>query len=90
MREGAVPVKDLDDEGKGKAREMEYPDRPVLRAPKGTEEKKEDPEEMDEDDDIGKDLVSHDLNLPYKRILSKGGRVTPQLWVMKNKGDGSI
>jgi len=34
-------------------------DRPILDSQEGTEEKKQNPEEMDEDNDVRKDLVPH-------------------------------
>ena len=59
MGEGAVPVKYLDDEGKRKAREMEYLGHLILDSPEGAKEKEHDPEKMDDNNDIRKNLVKH-------------------------------
>jgi hypothetical protein len=59
MGEGAVPVKYLDDEGKCKAREMEYLGTLILNSPEGAKKKEHDPEKMNENNDIRKDLVKH-------------------------------
>ena len=55
----AVPVENLNDESKSKAWEMKDLDPLVLNSPEGAKEKKQNPEEMDEDNDISKDLVKH-------------------------------
>ena len=59
MGEGAVPVKYLDDEGKCKAREMEYLGHLILDSPEGAEKKEHDPEKMSENNDIRKDFIEH-------------------------------
>jgi hypothetical protein len=63
MREGAVPVKDLDDEGKGKTREMEDLHPSVLDSPKSAEEKEDDPEKVKKENNIRKYLIKHFFNL---------------------------
>jgi len=59
MGERAVPVTYLDDEGRRKAREMEYLGHPIFDSPKGAEKKEHDPEKMNEHNDICKDLIKH-------------------------------
>ena len=59
MGERAVPVKYLDDESKCKTREMEYLDRFTVDPPEGAQEKEDDPEKMNENNDIRKNLVKH-------------------------------
>ena len=59
MGEGAVPVKYLDDEGKRKAREMEYLGYLILDSPEGAKKKEYNPEKMNENNNIRKDLVKH-------------------------------
>jgi hypothetical protein len=59
MGERAVPIKYLDDESKDKAGEMEDLYSLILDSPKGTEKEKDDPEKMDQDHTIRKNLVEH-------------------------------
>jgi len=59
MSEGAIPVKNLDDEGECKAREMEYPHYLILDSPEPAKEKEQNPEKMEEDNDIRKNLIGH-------------------------------
>jgi len=59
MSEGTDPVKNLDGEGECKAREMEYLDPFILNSPKDAQEKEHNPEKMNEDNNIRKDLVKH-------------------------------
>jgi hypothetical protein len=61
--ERAVPIKYLNDESKDKAGEMEDLYNPILDSPKGTEKEKDDPEKMDQDHTIRKNLVEHFLRL---------------------------
>jgi hypothetical protein len=59
MSEGAIPVKYLDDEGECKAREMEYPHHLILDSPECAQEKEQNPEKMEEDNDVRKNLIKH-------------------------------
>jgi hypothetical protein len=59
MREGTVPVKYLDDEGKCKTREVEYLNPFILNSPKSAKEKEHNPEKMKKDNNVGKNLVKH-------------------------------
>ena len=43
-------------------------DPPVLDSPEGAKEKKQNPEKMDEDDDVSKDLVKHSYLLRESRL----------------------
>jgi hypothetical protein len=67
MGEGAVPVKYLDDESKCKAREMEYLGRLILDSPEGAQKKEHDPEKMNENNKIRKNLIEHSYFLFYHR-----------------------
>ena len=59
MGKRTLAVENLNDESKSKACEMKDLDPLVLNSPEGAKEKKQNPEEMDEDNDISKDLVKH-------------------------------
>jgi hypothetical protein len=59
MSEGAIPIKYLDDEGECKAREMEYPRHLILDSPEHAKEKEQNPEKMEGDNDIRKNLIGH-------------------------------
>jgi hypothetical protein len=59
MSEGAIPIKYLDDEGESKAREMEYSCHLILDSPEHAKEKEQNPEKMEEDNDIRKNLINH-------------------------------
>ncbi|GAB4405539.1 MAG: hypothetical protein OHK0032_00040 [Thermodesulfovibrionales bacterium] len=59
MCEWAIPVKDLDDKGKGKTGNMKNPYSLIPHPPQGTEDQEHYPEEMDEDDCIRKDFEDH-------------------------------
>jgi hypothetical protein len=75
MSEGAIPVKNLDDEGECKAREMEYPHHLILDSPERTQEKEQNPEKMEEDNDIRKNLIRH----CYILVFPLGMMETPRL-----------
>jgi hypothetical protein len=60
--ERTIPIEYLDDKGKGKPREMKDPYRSISYSPNGTEEKKQDPEEVNQDNDICKNFVDHLLS----------------------------
>jgi hypothetical protein len=55
--EGTVPVKDLNKDGQGKTAGVDEFDRTVPHSEKCPKDEKEDPEEMDEDDNICKDSI---------------------------------
>jgi hypothetical protein len=57
--QGTVPIEELNDESKSKPRQMEDSDCPVFSSPDGPRKEKEDPEEVDQDDGVGKDSVNH-------------------------------
>jgi hypothetical protein len=69
MSEGAVPVKYLDDEGECKAREMEYLGHLILDSPEGAPKKEHNPEEMNENNGIRKDLIEHSYFLREPPIV---------------------
>ena len=71
MSEGAIPVKNLDGEGECKAREMEYPHHPILDSPEPAQEKEQNPEKMEEDNDIRKNLIKHSLLYRRKAVLQR-------------------
>jgi hypothetical protein len=57
--ERAVPVKYLNDESKCKAREMEDLQRSDLSSPEGAKKKEHNPEKMNENNNIRKNLIEH-------------------------------
>jgi len=59
MGERAVPINYLNKEGKGKANDMENFYYPIFHSPKRPEEEKDDPEKMDQDHAICKNLINH-------------------------------
>ncbi len=63
MGERTVPIEYLNDESKDKAGEMEDFYNPILDSPKGAKKEKDDPEKMDQDHTIRKNLVEHFLRL---------------------------
>jgi hypothetical protein len=67
MGERTVPIKHLNDEGKDKAREMEDFYNPVLDSPESTQKEKDNPEKMDQNNAIRKNLVEHLSNAPPSR-----------------------
>jgi len=54
-----VPTKNLDQDGKEKAGKMKNPDDLVFNTPYRSQKQKDNPEKMDKDNDIGKDLTKH-------------------------------
>jgi len=73
MGERTVPIKYLNDESKDKAGEMEDLYSLILDSPKGAEKEKDDPEKMDQDDTIRKNLVEHvPLSSPHAICLGRG------------------
>ena len=64
MGERAVPIKNLNDKGKYKTGDMEDSYCLILNSPEYTEEKKDDPEKMDQNDTVCENLVDHLLNRP--------------------------
>ena len=52
MRQGTVPVKDLKHEGEDQPADMDNFERFVSSSPKSAEDEKEDPEKMDENNDV--------------------------------------
>jgi hypothetical protein len=64
MSEWTVPVKYLDDKGKDKTGDMEDSYSLILGSPEYTEEKEDDPEEMNQNDTVCKNLVNHLLDQP--------------------------
>lgn len=64
MGERTVPVKHLNDEGKDKTGKMENLYNPILDSPKGAQKEKDNPEKMDKDNNICKNLEEHLLNEP--------------------------
>jgi hypothetical protein len=59
--ERTVPIKYLNDEGKDKAGDVEDLYNLIPDSPKGTGEEKDDPEKMDQNHTIRKNLVKHFL-----------------------------
>ena len=59
MGERAVPINYLNEEGKGKTREMKNLDGFIFHSPKCPEEEKDDPKKMDQDHTICKNLINH-------------------------------
>ena len=62
MGERTVPTNYLNEKGKYKTGDMEDSYSLILNSPEYTEEKKDDPEKMDQNDTICKNLVDHLLN----------------------------
>jgi hypothetical protein len=67
--EGTIPIKYLNDEGKGKPREMKNLYCLILYPPECSEKKKYDPEKMDENNDICKNLVEHFIGSKLPPLL---------------------
>jgi hypothetical protein len=61
MSEGAVPVKDLNDNGEDKTAHVKPSDRPVPFPPECPEYEEEDPEKVDEDREVCENSVKHFL-----------------------------
>lgn len=59
MGERTVPIEYLNQEGKGKAEEMEDLDQPIFDSPKGTKKEKDNPKKMNQHHTICKNLVKH-------------------------------
>jgi hypothetical protein len=59
MGERTVPIKYLNDESKDKAGKMENLYNLILDSPKGAEKEKQDPEKMNHDNKVSKNLVEH-------------------------------
>jgi hypothetical protein len=51
----------LNDKSKGKAREVKNPYDLIFDSPKGPEKKEDDPEKMNQNNDICKNLIRHFL-----------------------------
>jgi hypothetical protein len=66
--ERTVPIKYLNDKGKDKTGDVEDLYNLIPDSPKGTEEEKNDPEKMDQNHTIRKNLVEH--LLAYSKSLS--------------------
>ena len=64
MSEWAVPVEYLNDKGKGKTGEMEGSYNFILNSPEGSQKKKDDPEEMNQNHTICENLVDHLFDQP--------------------------
>lgn len=71
--ERTVPVKYLDDEGKDKAEDMGELYSLIFNSPERTQKEEDDPEEMDQDNDICKDFVEHCIQ-PTQPKTRKYGR----------------
>ena len=76
MGERAVPINYLNEEGKGKADDMENFYYPIFHSPKCPEEEKDDPKKMDQDHAICKNLINHFSirHSPHPSPLSRGER----------------
>jgi hypothetical protein len=59
--ERAIPSKNLKQDGKEKTGEMDNPNNLVFYTPYRSQKQKDDPNKMDEDNDIGKDLKKHPI-----------------------------
>jgi hypothetical protein len=57
--ERAIPIKYLNNESKGEAKEMKNLDDLIFNSPKRTEEEEENPKKMDQDHTICKNLINH-------------------------------
>jgi hypothetical protein len=64
MGERTEPIKHLNDQGKDEPGKMEDLYNPILGSPKGTQKEKDNPEKMDQNHSIRKNLVKHLLNEP--------------------------
>ena len=71
--ERTVPVKYLDDEGKDEAEDMKDLYSLIFNSPERTQKEKDDPEEMDQDNDICRDFVEHCIQ-PTRPKTRKYGR----------------
>jgi hypothetical protein len=69
MGERTVPIKYLNDESKGKAGKMKNLYNLILDSPKGAEKEKDDPEKMDHDNKVSKNLVEHYFRRPLKNNI---------------------
>jgi hypothetical protein len=59
----------LNEEGKGKAREMKNPYGLIFDSPKGPEKKEDDPEKMGQDNNICKNFIGHFLKFFSMRMF---------------------
>jgi hypothetical protein len=57
--ERAVTIKNLNEESKGKTREMKNSYGLIFDSPKSPEKKEDDPEKMNQDDNICENLIGH-------------------------------
>ena len=71
--ERTVPVKYLDDEGKDEAEDMGDLYSLIFNSPERTQKEKDDPKEMNQDNDICKDFVEHCIQ-PTQPKTRKYGR----------------
>jgi len=89
MGERAVPIKYLNDESKDKAGKMEDLHDLIPNSPKGTEKEKDDPEKMDQDHTIRKNLVEHvPLSFPQTICWAGDSSCQPSPLGREARGEG--